>query len=152
MHFTICKQEMSFNDFLNDEVVLCGYKLPSRNKNFIIGDELVTNLIITNKKLAHPFVSRAAFKKYNRLLEELTELFVEEGDSSSGMNEILNKIERFREEIKRKYRKYLKRKELEEMAKSLKMLKKQASEQQLLIYYNKEMNVFNEEKTTGKSR
>ena len=36
-------------------------------------------------------------------------------------------IEKFRQEVKNKYRKYLKRKELEEMSSKLKFLEKQAS-------------------------
>lgn len=68
------------------------------------------------------------------------------------MNEVLNRIEKFREEIKIKYRKYLKRKELEQMATHLQFLKKQASEQQMLFFYSKQNKMHDENKTSGKSR
>ena len=152
MPYIVCRCDKTKDECLSNDLLLDGYKLPSRNKSFIIGDMLVINIVIMNKKLAHRFASRAAFKKYNRLINELTELFIEDGDSSSGMNEVLNRIEKFREEIKIKYRKYLKRKGLEQMATHLQFLKKQASEQQMLFFYSKQNKMHDENKTSGKSR
>ena len=66
--------------------------------------------------------------------------------------ELAAKTIEFREEIKIKYRKYLKRKELEQMATHLQFLKKQASEQQMLFFYSKQNKMHDENKTSGKSR
>ncbi|MBR2246236.1 MAG: hypothetical protein IJ880_04290, partial [Bacilli bacterium] len=61
--------------------------------------------------------------------------------------EALNQIERFRRQIKNKYRAFLTRKELEKMSKQLKLLQMEAKNRMLEINMNYEiMN------TTGKSR
>ncbi len=147
MKFVIKKE--SKKEALKNKIVIEGYCLPSRNHSFIIEDEIIKSIIVTNKKLAHKFASRAAFKKYNKLIKTLTDLYIDEEDNPNGMVEILNQIEKFKIEIKIKYRKYLKKKELEEMASKLKFMQKQAKEKQYEIYYN---SVRLKEKTTNRTR
>ena len=48
-------------------------------------------------------------KKYDKLIKYLTELLVSADDTGDAMREALNQIEKFRLEIKIKYRKFLKR-------------------------------------------
>lgn len=123
------------NNRLKERLVLTGFLLPSRSKKFVIQDEVVTNICLVNKKLAHPFVSKIVFKKYDKLIKVLTELFVSEDDDDTTMDEVLNRIEKFREEIKRKYRYYLKKKELEEMSLRLRFFQRQAKERQMEAYF-----------------
>ena len=63
-------------------------------------------------------------ESFKKLINLLTELIVSDDDSGDTFREALNQIEKFRLEIKNKYRVFLENKELEEMAKKLKMLKK----------------------------
>ena len=72
-------------------------------------------------------------KKYHKLIATLTELLVDDDDSGDSMREALNQIEKFRLEIKNKYRDYLKRKELELMSKQLVLLQKEANERLMEI-------------------
>lgn len=134
MKFVITKE--SKEKAVKSKIVIEGYRLPSRNHSFIIEDEIIKNITVTNKKFAHKFASRAAFKKYNKLIKNLTDIYIDEEDNPNGMMEILNQIEKFKMEIKIKYRKYLKKKELEEMASKLKFMQQQAKEKQYEIYYN----------------
>ena len=69
---------------------------------------------------------REVFKKYDKLILTLTDLLVDDDDTGDSLREALNRIEKFRLEIKIKYRKYLKKKELEKMSKQLIKLKKEA--------------------------
>ncbi len=147
MKFVITKE--SKEEILKNSIVIDGYHLPSRNHSFIIGDEVIKNITITNRKLAHKFASRAALKKYNKLIKVLTDMYIDEEDNPNGMMEILNQIEKFKTEIKIKYRKYLKKKELEEMASKLKFMQQQAKEKQCEIYYN---NIRQKENTTNRIR
>lgn len=147
MKFIISKEEKISKVAVN--ITINGYHLPSRNHSFIIEDEIIKNITITNKKLAHKFASRAAFKKYNKLIKTLTDLYVDEEDNPGSMMEMLNQIEKFKTEIKIKYRKYLKRKELEEMASKLKFLQQQAKQKQIELYYN---NMKSRENTINHSR
>ena len=118
-----------------DILIINGFPLPTRSNKFTINGEKITNIIITNKKLAYPFVSKIVSKKYRKLIQILTELFISDEDPGTAMSEVLNEIEKFKDEIKRKYRKYLKKKELERMATELKVLQKEAQNKQLELYY-----------------
>jgi hypothetical protein len=102
-------------------------------KGFVIDDTLVINLEIMNKKLANGVVSKQVFKKYNRLIELLTELLISDDDSGDAFREALNHIEKFRLEVKIKYREFLKQQELEKMGKQLTLLKKEADKRMFEI-------------------
>jgi len=79
-----------------------------------------------SKKLANPIVSQKVLKRYDKLIELLTDLLVDDDGSGTSLREALNQIEKFRLEIKNKYRKFLKQKELEMMSKQLMALQKEA--------------------------
>lgn len=102
-----------------------GFIMPSR-KGFVIEDQLISEIKVIDKKLAHPLVSKKVFSKYQRLISYLTELLVSDDDTGDTFREALNQIEKFRLEIKNKYRGYLKQKELELMSKQLLTLQKAA--------------------------
>ena len=80
-----------------------------KNKVFNIGDYKVSNIVIYSKILGEKVVSSKVMKKYDKLIKYLTELLVSADDTGDAMREALNQIEKFRLEIKIKYRKFLKR-------------------------------------------
>ncbi len=118
---------------IDGTIKINGYKLPSRKKYFKIEDTKVTNIIITNKRLAHPFISKIVRKKYEKLINSLTEILVSDDETGRSSMQVLNMIEKFKIEIKNKYRKYLRRKELSEMASKLKFIEKEAMKKQITL-------------------
>ena len=104
-----------------------GFLMATKNKVFIIEDTKVKNISVVNKKLAHPLVINKVEKRYKKLLTLLADLLVSDDETGETFREALNQIERFRMEIKNKYRKFLMQKELEFMSKQLTELKKEAN-------------------------
>ena len=111
-----------------------GFVLGSRNKIFKIAGMAVKNIIIYTKRLASVLVTEKVTTKFQKLVLLLTELLVDDDDSGDTFREALNHIEKFRLEIKNKYRNYLKQKELEMMSKQLSSLQKVANERLLEIH------------------
>lgn len=103
-----------------------GFPLGSDKKVFKINGCDIKEIKIGSTQLASPIVTEKVLKKYNILIKYLTELLLDDDDSGDAMREALNQIEKFRLEIKNKYRDYLKRKELEMMSKQLVLLQKEA--------------------------
>lgn len=120
---------------LQNPLIISGYLLPSKSKKFHIEGCEISNIIIVSKSMAHPFVKKIAYKKYKKLINNIAELFVSDEDPGTAMSEVLNQIEKFRDETKRKYRKYLRKKELEEMSLKLKFLQKEAKAKQVDLYF-----------------
>ena len=127
-------------------IITDGYLMHSKNKTFKIENTDISNITITNKKFIHPFVYKIVMKKYNKLIQILTELLVSD-DSGNASMEVLNMIEKFKQEIKNKYRSYLKRRELEEMATKLKFIEKQAKINNEIF-----INSYFSEKTSNRSK
>lgn len=109
-----------------EPVELTGFMMASRSKVFKINGCDIKEIKVVDKKLANPLVSKKVLKKYNKLIAYLTELLISDDDSGESLREVLNQIEKFRLEIKVKYREYLKQKELEMMSKQLVTLQKEA--------------------------
>ncbi len=111
-----------------------GFLLSSRTKIFKICDADICNIQVVDKKLAHPIVSSLVLKKYNRLINQLLKLLVDSDDETGdNYRQVLDRIEKFRLQIKNKYRAFLKKQELARMSKQLTLLKKQAMEQFLEV-------------------
>lgn len=106
--------------------VLDGFMMPSRNKMFRIGDTTIRDVCLLNKQIANPIVSEKVFKKYEKLIRQLADLLVADDDDGESYREALNQIEKFRLEVRNKYRKFLVKKELEKMSKQLSALQKEA--------------------------
>lgn len=104
-----------------------GFPMASSKKVFKIADDEVKNIIIINTKLAHPLISKKVSKEYQRLVATLMDLLTSDDDTGESFREALNRIEKFRQEIKNKYRHFLKKQELEEMAKQLKIFQREAN-------------------------
>jgi hypothetical protein len=110
-----------------------GFMMSSKSKVFKINGSDIKEIKIVNKKLANPLVSKKVLAKYEKLIILLTELLIDDDSSGDSYREALNQIEKFRLEIKIKYRDYLKQKELEMMSKKLTLLKKEADKRLLEI-------------------
>lgn len=110
-----------------------GFLMGTSGKVYKMKGNSVKDIKVVDKNLANPLVSKQVSKKYDKLIAYLTELLVSDDDSGDAFREALNQIERFRVEIKTKYRKFLKQKELEIMSKQLLTLKKAADERLLEI-------------------
>lgn len=126
---------------------LVGFSMTSRSKGFKIQGDVIRNVRIFSKKLAVHLVTDKVLKKYNKLISLLTELLISDDDTGDTFREALNHIEKFRLEIKIKYREFLKKKELEMMSKQLSTLKKEAERRLVEIH-----NSYMETKSSGKGR
>ena len=117
---------------------LDGFLMASRNKAFQIDGAKICKIRVMNKKLANPLVSKKVSQRYNQLIVLLTELLVDDDGSGDCCREALNQIEKFRLEIKNKYRDYLLKGELEKMASQLALLQKEANKKLFEIQHQYE--------------
>ena len=105
---------------------LDGFLMPSSRNGFNICNQKITYINVVDIELAKPIVRKFVSTKYKKLIKTLTELLISDDDSGDTFRLALDKIEKFRMEVKNKYRRFLEQKELEIMAKQLSALQKQA--------------------------
>ena len=117
-------------------IELDGFMMGTKNKTYKIDGNEVRDIKVIDTKLAATLVNKQVSKKYEKLINYLTEILVDDDDSGDTYREALNQIEKFRQEIKNKYRKFLKEKELEMMSKKLVILQKEANKRLLEIQNN----------------
>ncbi len=129
-------------------IELDGFMMGSKNKVYKIGENAIKDIKVVDKNLASNLVNKQVLKKYQKLINYLTELLIDDDDSGDTYREVLNQIEKFRQEIKNKYRKYLKQKDLENMSKKLIVLQKEANKR-LSELLN---NVYNYENENRRSK
>lgn len=121
----VIKKKWKYQDF--DQIKnLEGFLMPSRGNKFRIHEMVVKDILVVDVMLAKGLVRDYVDKKYRKLIAELTELLISDDDTGESFRIALNRIEKFRQEVKNKYRIYLEKKELEIMAKQLSVLQKQA--------------------------
>lgn len=121
----VIKKKWKYQDF--DQIKnLDGFLMPSRGNKFRIHEMVVKDILVVDVVLAKGLVRDYVDKKYKKLIAELTELLISDDDTGEPFRIALNRIEKFRLEVKNKYRIYLEKKELEIMAKQLSTLQKQA--------------------------
>lgn len=121
----VVKKKWKFKDFES----LCnldGFLMPSSRNGFNICNQKITYINVVDIELAKPIVRKFVSTKYKKLIKTLTELLISDDDSGDTFRLALDKIEKFRMEVKNKYRRFLEKKELEIMAKQLSALQKQA--------------------------
>ena len=116
-----------------DMVNINGFPMGSENKIFKINNCKIRKIKIANRNLANPLASKKVMKQYNKLIEYLTEALIDEDDDGETCREALNQIEKFRLQIKNKYREFLKKKELEKMSKQLVLLQKELMKKEIQI-------------------
>ena len=116
-----------------DMININGFPMGSKDKVFKIEDSKIRKIKIMSKNLANPLVSKKVMKKYNKLIEYLTDALLDEDDDGETCREALNQIEKFRLIIKNKYRDFLKKKEIEKMSKQLVLFQKELIKKQILI-------------------
>lgn len=127
---------------------LKGFMMASKNKIFKINDCQIKAIKVYDKKLANPLVCKKVNKKFTKLINYLTDLLVDDNDDSGeSLQEVLNQIEKFRLEIKVKYREYLNQLELEKMSKQLITLQKEAKKR-ILELQNKYLEILNNKNST----
>ena len=103
-----------------------GFLLPSKQQYFMIQQQKICHIKVISPILARPFIEKKVQKKYQKLLEMITELLLDDDESGESFRIALNQIEKFRQEIKNKYRIYLEKKELTRMARQLSVLQEEA--------------------------
>ena len=132
--YTLSKKKRRKKFYVNGKEIvnLSGFDMKSRNC-FSIGDINVNKIRIYSFELAHPLVSKSVNKRFKKLIDLLTDLLISDDDSGDTLREALNQIEKFRLIIKNKYRDFLINKELNEMSKKLKLLRKNAEERLIEI-------------------
>lgn len=109
---------------INDILLLKGFLLPSKDNYFKIKNNNISNIIITDKRLIHSIIYKKVNKKYLKLIKLLNKYLESDDDGDDSFNKCLDEMEKFRIEIKEKYRKYLLKEELESMSYNLKNYKK----------------------------
>ena len=136
--YKLDKSKRKSKEINYDSIDVFSYILPSR-KCFHVEGEEIENIVLYDKKLSHPFVSRVVNHKFNKLINELTDLLLSDEDDDGDIYKIcLDRVEKFRLMIKNKYRHFLKKKELEAMSKKLKFIQKEA-ENRLISINNKNL-------------
>lgn len=123
-----------------------GYPMASKNHKFVVSDMEVKNILVIDEEMISTLISKKVKAKYDKLIKTLTELLISDDETGSCFREALNLIEKFRLEIKNKYRYYLKEKELRTMANKLKTM------QQIALQKEIEIKSFVTEEFIGKSR
>lgn len=116
-----------------DIISINGFPMASNDKVFKIEGNKIRKIKIMNKNLANPLVSKKVTKKYDKLIEYLTEAVLDEDDDGETCREALNQIEKFRLIIKNKYRDFLKKKEIEKMSKQLVLFQKELTKKEIQI-------------------
>lgn len=116
-------------------VSLEGFTMSSKS-GIKINNQIIRDIKVVDKDFAYIVVYEKVMTKYQKLIDKLTDLITSDDDSGSDLHEALNQIERFRLEIKNKYRSYLKKKDIMKMSRELSALKKEAEKNLIEIQMN----------------
>ncbi len=140
----IVKESYKMYEIVNDYDGFDGFMLAKSGHVFKIKGQRIINIKIINKDLAAPLVKKVILNKYQNLIKILTELLTTDDDTGTTLIEALNRIEKFRQEVKNKYRIYLEQKELDFMARELRNIQNETKRRYLELsnnyYYKNEIN------------
>lgn len=123
-----------------------GYDITPKNKKPFQDSIQVNKMILINESLIQKMIQKKLDKRFQRLLTELNFLFDSDDETGTGLREALNQLERFKMEVKNKYRSYMKKEELVLLGKKLSILRNEAK---LRLYY---LEHDDEMKKEGKTR
>lgn len=96
----------------------------------------VNKMIVLKPSFIETIVHKKVDKQWKQLLTLLTILFETDDETGTAIREALNEIEKFRLEIKNKYRDYLTKEELKLMAKKLSILQEEAKQRLFALEYH----------------
>lgn len=125
---------------------LSGYEVVSKNKKTFQDSINVNRMIVIQPSLIENLVHKKINKQFKKLLTMLTLLFETDDETGTALREALNEIEKFRVEVKNKYRDYLSKEELKLYAKKLSLLQEEVQKRLLILEYS------NIQEKTGKAR
>lgn len=98
-----------------------------KDKTGNISGHDISNFLLVDDDLKCSFISKIVSARYNKLISDAIDDLT--GDDDDGAVRVLDHIERFRKQVKNKYREYLNEKELKKMSNKLQLLKKKALKQ-----------------------
>ena len=105
---------------------LTGYDITPKDKKTFADCIQVNKMILIQPSLIEKLVHKKVDRHFKRLLMLVTMLLETDDDTGTSLRECLNEVEKFRLEIKNKYREYLTKEELNLMAKKLMILNEEA--------------------------
>lgn len=124
-----------------------GYDL-SPKKNLKFADTInVNKVIIINPTLASKVAKKKVDLKFKKLVELLNIIFESDDDTGTAYHQGLDEIEKLRQELKDKYKKYLENEDYDLMEKKLGILE---HEIKLRLFYLEKENEYLEEREIGR--
>lgn len=145
-HIVKDKDDKSITYFEYDK--LDGYDL-SPKKNAKIEDAInVNKIVIINPSLANKVAKKKIDLKFKKLVQLLNIIFESDDDTGTAYHQGLDELERLRQELVDKYKKYLEDSEYDTMDKKLGILEHEIKVR--LFYLEKKEEYFKEKE--GKSR
>ena len=113
--------------------IVDGYMLKSRSRSFTFLKTSVSNIRVINREFIHNLVKKKVDIRFENLMKKLVLLLISDDDTGESARLILDRVEKFRQEIKNKYKMYLTKKELDELARQLVHMQKEAKMKMILI-------------------
>ena len=106
-------------------------------------------VVFYEKDMVDSLLRKNILKKYKTLIKQLYFYLSADDDSGTAIQEALNEVHKFREELRNKYRKVLKEKEIERLEKELFVMEQETLRKQ---YVMNELYLLNSEKEQNRSR
>ena len=139
------KKDKSITYFEYDKID--GYDITPK-KNVKIEDAInVNKIVIINPTLANKVAKKKIDLKYRKLIELLNIIFESDDDTGEAYHQGLNEVEKLKEELIDKYKKYLDSEEYDTMEKKLGILE---HELKIRLFYIEKDKVYEEEREIGR--
>lgn len=114
-----------------------GYKTSYTNSKLSIS---IKKLVIYENFLYENIINEKLEQKFRKLIEVLINLYENETDDGSGIIKSLNEIERFKQELKNKYKDYMNKKQKAKTVRKITIMEEELK-QKLLIYQNQKSSL-----------
>ena len=139
------KNDKSITYFEYDKID--GYDITPK-KNAKIEDAInVNKIVIINPTLANKVAKKKIDLKFRKLIELLNIIFESDDDTGEAYHQGLNEVEKLKEELIDKYKKYLDSEEYDTMEKKLGILE---HELKIRLFYLEKDKVYEEEREIGR--